>query len=184
MKSLKHLILLLLALSTCWINAQESRLTPGNSFNLRLAAVPAEDTASVSSQDTLSSDGSFRLPYLDKAISASGLTATELQDKVVTLYKAAEIYTHPTVVVSFGGGTPEMVISVGGEVRTPSEVPFRPGINLFAAINRAGGQTEYADMKKVKVLRGKTEKIYDLRKVNATNNPELQAGDQVIVPGS
>ena len=39
-------------------------------------------------------------------------------------------------------------------------------------------------MKKVKLLRGKSEKEYDLRKVTPANNPELQAGDQVIVPGS
>ena len=184
MKSLKHLILFLLALSTCWINAQESRLAAGNTFTLRLAGVPAEDTAQVSSQYTLSSDGTFRLPYLDRAISAAGLTATELQDKIVALYKAAEIYTHPAVTVSLGVATAEMVISVGGEVRSPAEVPFRPGINLFAAINRAGGPTEYANMKKVKLLRGKSEKEYDLRKVSPANNPELQAGDQVIVPGS
>ena len=81
MKFLKQLILLLLALSTCWINAQESRLAAGNTFTLRLAGVPAEDTAQVSSQYTLSSDGTFRVqvPFRDgqqiypiKAVAADG----------------------------------------------------------------------------------------------------------------
>ena len=103
----------------------------------------------------------------------------------MALYKTSDIYTHPTVVIYTNGvGQIEMVVTVGGEARNPSEVPMRPGLNLYGAIMKAGGPTEYGDMRKVKLLRGNTEKVYDLRKVNTTNNPELQAGDQIVIPGS
>ena len=185
MKTILKLTLLLTALLlTGWSPAQESRLAAGNTFVLRISGVPAEDIAQVGGNYTISSAGTVKLPYLDREIAASGLTATELQNKIAALYKSADIYTGPNVVVSTGTAGLEMIITVGGEVRNPADVPFRPGLNLFGAINRAGGPTEYGNMKKVKLIRGNSEKVYDLKKVTSSNNPELQAGDQVIVPSS
>ena len=185
MKSLRYLILLVLCLGTLFGRAQEPRFAPGQAFTLRISGVPIEDLQQVSGSYTISSGGTIKLPYLTGEISANGLTPTELQRKIESAYKSGEIYVHPTINISTTGGpqTIDMLVTVGGEVRNPGEVPFRPGINLYSAISSRGGPTEYAEMKKVKLIRNKTEKIYDLRKVTTENNPELMAGDQVVVPG-
>jgi polysaccharide biosynthesis/export protein VpsN len=187
MKTIQLLLLCLLALLGLGTNAnaQEPRFTPGQTFNLRIAGVPLSDLQQVSGTYTISSSGTIKLTYLNGEISANGLTPTELQRKIEALYKSNEIYTHPTVNISTNNNfTTEMLVTVGGEVRQPGDIPFRPGINLYSAISKCGGPTEYGDMKRVKLMRGKTEKIIDLRKVGNDNNPELIAGDQIIVPGS
>lgn len=185
MNPLRFFILLVILLGSPFVQAQESRLAAGQVFVLRLAGVPAFDQTNVSGNYTVSSGGTVKLPYLGSEVPAVGLTPTEFAKKIESAYKSAEIYIHPTVTITAPdtGATISNVITVGGEVRTPGDVPFRPGMNLYAAITRCGGPTEYANMKKVKLMRGKTEKIYDLRKITNDNNPELQAFDQVIVPG-
>ena len=165
--------------------AQEPRFTAGQTFNLRIAGVPLADLQQVSGTYTISSNGVIRLPYLPNDITAVGLSPSELQRKLEAAYKTGEIYTHPTINITTNATmTSDMVITVGGEVRQPGDVPYRPGVNLYSAISKCGGPTEYGDMKRVKLLRGKTERVIDLRKVGKDNNPELEAGDQIVVPGS
>jgi protein involved in polysaccharide export with SLBB domain len=188
MKTIQLLLLCLLALvgfGTNTAQAQEPRFAGGQTFMLRISGVPGVDLQQVSGSYTISSGGTIRLPYLNGEISATGLTPTELQRKIEAAYKSGEIYTHPTInIITNNAMTTEMLVTVGGEVRQPGDVPFRPGINLYSAITKCGGPTEYGDMKRVKLLRGKSEKVYDLRKIGNDNNPELLAGDQVVVPGS
>ena len=190
MKTIQLLLLCLLAFigfgtSSAQGQQAEPRFAAGQTFVLRIAGVPQVDANQVTGQYSVSSGGTVRLPYLTE-VSAIGLTPTELQRKLEAAYKSSDIYTHPTISISTNANNAgsDMVITVGGEVRQPADVPFRAGINLYAAITRCGGPTEYGDMKRVKLMRGKTERIIDLRKVGNDNNPELQAGDQVIVPGS
>ncbi len=75
------------------------------------------------------------------------------------------------------------MVTVSGEVRLPSEIPLRQGMQLFGAITKAGGFTEYADPRKVKVIRGNKEFEYDMRSIqaNGSNNPVLVDGDCIIV---
>ena len=75
--------------------------------------------------------------------------------------------------------TLEPITVAGIRGNDPVRVPFHKGMSIYAAINRAGG-TSWSDPRKLKLIRGKTETIYDLRKVNNQNNPELQPGDQLI----
>jgi polysaccharide export outer membrane protein len=186
MKALFTLLLFCLSLLTPLAQAQEAKLIAGATVTIRLAGVPAEESAAVSGMYAISSGGSISLPHLKTEINALGLRPTELQAKIVAAYKSAEIYTNPNITVLAAGTNPgsDLVITVGGEVRTPRSVPFRPGLNLYGAISEAGGPSEFADMKRVKLMRGgKVLREIDLRKVTEENNPELQAGDQVIVPG-
>ncbi len=69
---------------------------------------------------------------------------------------------------------------------TPFEIriPFYPGLTLMAAISKAGGFTEFAKVKSVRILRaGETIKV-DLRKLHAdgSNNPLLQPWDVIVIP--
>jgi protein involved in polysaccharide export with SLBB domain len=77
------------------------------------------------------------------------------------------------------------VVNVEGGVRQPGEVALREGMRLFQAITSRGGVTEFAKVREVKLIRGKKETKYDLRQIKAdgSNNPLLQDGDRIIVPG-
>lgn len=187
MKSKIHLVLLILSLGTWSAQAQESKLNAGNTFTMRIAGIPLEDVQQVSGNYTISDKGLVQLPFLADQINAVGLTPSELQAKVAAAYQASQIYNHPTVTIATtgaGAGAIEFVVTVGGEVRQPSEVQIRPGMNLYSAITKCGGPTEFALMKRVKLIRDGVEKQYDMRKISKENNPEIKAGDQIVVPGS
>lgn len=183
MKLIQYIATLCLILLGLVQAQDEVRLSNGQSFQLRLAGVPADETMSVSGTYTISSSGKVKLPYMDREVDAHGLAPTELQKRIEAAYRAAEIYTTPNITIIVNTQIAvEAVITVGGEVRMPNDVPFRPGLNLYAAISRCGGPTEFADMRRVKLIRNGVAKEYDLRKITTENNPVLQAGDQVAVP--
>ena len=79
-------------------------------------------------------------------------------------------------------------ITVLGEVKNPSVIPFRKGLSIMNVIVHSGGMTGFADSSKVKVIRkGKT--IYvDIKKIlknkDLTQNITMFPDDMVIVPKS
>ena len=146
--------------------------------------VPAEDAANVTSAYTVSETGTLKMPYLEKEIMANGLSVSQLARRIEASYKAAGIYSAPTVnVVLKQEGFPHSV-TVGGEVRNSGAVPLRDNMQLFTAITTAGGFTEFADKRKVKLIRAKKATLYDLRDIKAdgSNNPVLKDGDLIHVP--
>jgi len=161
-------------------------LKPGDPVLIELK-VPAEDTANVTSRYNVSGAGTVKVPYLDREVMAAGLTTTELARRIEQSYKAAEIYTNPTINCT----TPSPVeiqphiVTVGGEVKSGGkEVGLRDGMRLYQAIMSAGGFTEFADVKHVKIIRGTRQQIYDMRKIDplGENNPILMDGDTIHVP--
>jgi protein involved in polysaccharide export with SLBB domain len=162
-------------------------LKPGDSIIIQLKT-PAEDAENVTTTYAVSDNGRIKLPMLDQEIPASGVSVSTLARRIEAAYKAAEIYTNPMINVTLpgvtGDGLANHVVSVGGEVRQSGEFPLRNGMTLMAAINRAGGFSEFAKTKAVKLIRDNRELIYDMRKINAdgSNNPMLKDGDAIIVP--
>lgn len=83
-------------------------------------------------------------------------------------------------------------ITVIGEVTTPSNIPFRPGLTVVDALIEAGWVTEFANLKKVLVVRerdGKKEEMYiNVARVKSGGDAEqdlfLLPGDLVIVKES
>ncbi len=149
--------------------------------------VPAEDAPNVSVKTNISSSGTIRISYLDREISSAGLTTTELARRIEQAYKAAEIYTSPSIIVNTP--TPEdqlaHIVTVGGEVRSPrGDVALRNNMRLYQAIISCGGPTEFADMRKVKLIRGSRSQVFDMRKIDdrGSNNPILMDGDTIHIP--
>lgn len=163
-------------------------LKPGDSVVIQLKT-PAEDAENVTTTYAVSDRGTIKLPMLDQEVPAAGITVTVLARRIESAYKAADIYTSPMINVTLPtvteGGIVNHVVNVGGEVRASGEFPLRQGMTLLQAINKAGGFTEFAQTRRVKLIRGNTEKVYDMRKINpdGSNNPVLMDGDQIIVPG-
>lgn len=74
-------------------------------------------------------------------------------------------------------------IYVSGAVAHPGQYSVDKGISLLAAIAVAGGNTEYADLRKTKISRtGQADRIISDK--NAFKDTLLEEGDIVGVPQS
>jgi len=70
---------------------------------------------------------------------------------------------------------------VGGQVRRPGPVNFRKGLTLYAAVQEAGGATEFGSMRRVKVMRDGKSTVHNLTKDEA-KMLAVEAGDTIEVP--
>lgn len=188
---MKTIATLLITIATLLFASQAgaqnlSPLKAGDPVQIDLK-VPAEDALNVTAQYAVSGNGTVKVPYLDREIQAAGLTTTELARRIEQAYRAGEIYTNPTIICK----TPSPIeiqphiVTVGGEVRSGGkEVGLRDGMRLYQAIMSAGGFTEFADMRHVKIIRGTRSQTYDMRKLDpgGSNNPILLDGDTIHVP--
>ncbi len=185
---MKTLALLALFLAFFMGSTFAQKLKPGDPLTIELKS-PIEDTTSVGGPSVIISPaGTIKLTYLDREIVAAGTTPAELARRIEAAYRAAEIYTNPTLNVSLGGNPVAMVphiVNVAGEVRNGGgTIPLREGMRLLAAITACQGFTEFARTRAVRLIRGNKEEVYDMRRieVNGSNNPELKDGDSIIVP--
>ena len=165
-----------------------SVLKPSDNVIIELKT-PVEDATTVSATYPVSQGGTVRLPMLNSEVRAAGLTTTQLARSIEAAYRAADIYTNPAIVCNIdfnkAAGGAAHIVAVGGEVRSPQgAVPLRDGMRLYQAIMQCGGPTEFADMRKVKIIRGTREYRFDMRKIlpDGTNNPILQDGDTIHIP--
>ena len=188
MKTMKRLLLITLsALVSCqFVAAQEAKLRKTDAIQIKISGVPQEDEAMISDVYTIDDRGAIELPYINAAIKAEGLTPSVLARRIKDIYKNTKIFKYPSVSVTGNAGKDTLNtrrVAVSGEVRTERVVPFVEGMKLLEAITGAGGFTDFADKRKVRVMRGNKTYTCDLR--NPSQYPEqnlkLLPGDQVIV---
>jgi len=74
---------------------------------------------------------------------------------------------------------PSRPITVGGEVRTPNSYPHPGRLTVLKAIDLAGGFTEFANRRKVKIIRSGKTIIVNCKK--ALEDPEKF--DVEVFPG-
>lgn len=175
---------LLMATAVQGVMAQgtESALRPGDSIVVKISGVPSEEIAVVSNTYDISDSGTINLPYINE-VKASGLRPSALQKNIEYAYRNADIFTHPTVQVTANREASTQVLYVSGEVKAPGQVPMRPGMSIHDAITSAGGPTDFAKMRSVKLTRGNQTQQVDLRRAD---NPDAaiqaQPGDRIHVP--
>lgn len=75
----------------------------------------------------------------------------------------------------------EAVVTIGGQVRRPGPVPFQKKLTIFAAIQAAGGPTEFGAMRRVKVIRAGKVEVYDFTD-DRSKSILIQPDDTVEVP--
>ena len=158
-------------------------LRAGDPVEMRISGVPADEQTQVNNVYTVDSNGMVNMPYINK-VRAEGLTPAQLASAIENGYKSAGIFTNPTITIVM---QPQArFVNVGGAVRAPARVPFTEDMTLLAAISAAGGFNDFADQKRVRLLRGSEAKIYDVRQVRKDPglDPKLQPGDKIEVPQS
>ncbi len=161
----------------------QAALRVGDPVDLKIGGVPTEEQTQVNNVYTVDANGAVNLPYINK-VRAEGLTPAQLAASIEATYRGAKIYTNPTITIIMQPLS--RFVNVGGAVRTPSRVAFTEDMTLLAAINAAGGFNDFADQKRVRLLRGKVAKIYDVREFrrDPSKDVALQPGDRVEVPQS
>lgn len=161
----------------------QATLRVGDPVDLKVAGVPAEEQAQVNNTYTVDANGAVNLPYINK-VRAEGLTPAELAAAVEGSYRSSKIYTNPTITIVMQPSA--RFVNVGGAVRSPTRVPFTEDMTLLTAINAAGGFNDFADQRKVRVMRGRDVKVYDVRESrrDPSKDIKLQPGDRVEIPQS
>lgn len=164
----------------------ETPLKPGDKVRVTITGVPAGDQQSMALQMYIvSNEGTIRLQHLKGEVRAAGLTPTALARQIEANYKVARIYTNPAINISRSDdATTVQTVTVSGNVRVPGSTVFRPGMLINDAISEKGGPDDFANMKKVRLVRaGKTREM-DLSSIssNPERNIPLQPGDTIFVP--
>ena len=132
------------------------------------------------------SDGKISLPLVDE-VHAAGLTPLQLKEKLTLRLK--EFIDNPSVSIIVAEANSQKVY-VTGEVRTPGVYPLRGETRLLQVIPMAGGFTEWADQKKVLIIRKEGEKdkriVVNYKKIvsgeDMSANIVLKPGDTIIIP--
>jgi polysaccharide export outer membrane protein len=177
-------VLLALLVSGVDSHAQnaESTLRSGDSIIVKISGVPAEDVAMVSTSYDIGDKGNINLPYIGE-IHAAGLRPSSLQKNIEAAYRDAQIFTHPTIQVTANKEAPTQVIFVSGEVKLPNRITMSPGMTVGGSITAAGGFTDFASPKRVKLIRGGRSQELDCRQADSPGAlTPVQPGDTIVVP--
>jgi protein involved in polysaccharide export with SLBB domain len=159
----------------------QATLRVGDPIELKIGGVPNEEQQQVNNVYTVDTEGDISLPYINK-LKAAGRTPTDLARSIEETYRAGKIYTNPNITIVMQPQS--RFVNVGGAVRAPNRIPFTEDMTLLACINAAGGFNDFADQKRVRLLRGNQVKIYDVRQFrrDPSQDVKLQPGDRVEVP--
>jgi len=131
-------------------------------------------------------DGKISLPLVDET-QAAGLTPLQLKERL--LEKLKEFVNVPNVSVIVMEAN-SFKVYVSGQVRNPGVYRLRSEISLLQLIPMAGGFTEWANEKKILIIRKENERekrmIVNYKKIvkgeASDSNINLKPGDTVIVP--
>jgi polysaccharide export outer membrane protein len=156
------------------------RMVPGDKLRIEVY----KDTQ-LSQSLQIRPDGKITLPLIGD-VPAAGVTPRELAGTLTERLK--EFLNAPVVTVIVAEAVPP-TIYVLGEVNTPGAQPMSTPITVLQALSVAGGFKDFANTKKIRILRKKPDgSILTLNfnyqdAIKSTGAPMmLQPGDTVIVP--
>ena len=154
-----------------------AQLRPGDTMMVSLLGIPEP----INSNVQIDEQGLIRLQYIG-AVTAAGLTTSELSDRIRDAYISKKYYTTLDVSVN----VTERYVYIGGEVQRPGRIIWSPDLTLSKAVQSAGGFTLYAKESRVTLTRDR--KAYELDVKLAQRQPEqdpiLFPGDSIQVPRS
>jgi protein involved in polysaccharide export with SLBB domain len=132
-------------------------------------------------QEKIKEDGTITLA-LNQPFTADGKTRGELEKEIRKFY-VPDYYKYLTVTV-----TPDVntrLYYVDGEVKTPSRQNYISRLTVLKAIATAGGFTDFANKKKVKLTRvdGRSQTVNCVKALDKPSlDPEVYPGDKIHVP--
>ncbi len=153
------------------------RLRNGDPLIIQLRGIPESDNHELVVDD----QGYINLPFIPP-IRAEGLTPSQLQRLIQDRYIEERIYRQITVNVIL----PMQHYFVRGEVRNPGRFPLTAGMTILKAIAAAGGYTEFANPRRINIIRAGETMVENARQMeqNPEQDLDVRAGDVIIVPRS
>ncbi len=132
-------------------------------------------------EDIVDEQGNISLPYLNE-FRAVNKTTSDLEKDIRKAYIDGKIYRD----VSINVVMPSQSYFIRGEVKQPGRYPIITGITILQAIATAGGYTEFASPRNVKLIRGQQSISYNMNRIE--KNPEkdikVESGDVIVVDRS
>ncbi len=162
--------------STGYSVAEVARFHVGDSVTVTLTGPPETIEPHV---EPIKEDGTITMPNIGH-VPAVGKTAGELQNEIYDLY-VPKYYRHLTVTVNTG----DRVYYVTGEVKQPGRQLYVGQMTVTKAITTAGDFTDFANHKKVRLIRanGQTIKVNcDKALQDPSQDPSVYPNDQIQVP--
>ena len=158
-------------------------LRAGDTVDIRLGGVPAEETAALTATQTVDEGGMVNIPYIGK-VKVSGLDSDRAQQIIESRLISGKIYTNPTITISVQTST--RFVNVTGEVKGSGRVPYTADLTVMSSIAAASGFNDFADRKRVKLTRNGKVQVLDTRKfaIDPSLDVKVLPGDQIFVPQS
>lgn len=136
----------------------------------------------LSGQLVIRPDGMVNMPLI-KEVAAAGLTpeqlAAHLTERLSTFINTPQVLVQVLAVRS-------KRYYVAGEVTRTGPYPLAVPTTVFEALAMAGGFREFANKKKITIVRGDKRLRFNYNEVvkgkNLQQNIQLENGDQIIVP--
>lgn len=134
-------------------------------------------------EQVVADDGTITLPLLTNRVDAAGKKVSELQDNIHQLY-VPRLFRRMTINIK----RENRFFWVRGEVKKPGQLVYTGEMTVTKAISAAGDFTEYANRKKIEIIRGNGVKTR-VKWNDALKNPQkydlaIYPGDTVHVPQS
>ena len=171
-------------------DAPEDRACTAAAVDPKAYIIGAEDVISIrvwrepenSGQFVVRPDGKISVPLIGE-IQAAGLTPEKLSASIAEGLQ--KVMVHPEVTVGV-----ERVNSkkyyIQGEVNRPGSYPLVIDTTILEALVNAGGFREFANTKKIVILRGSERMKFNYNEVTKGKKMEqnilVKPGDQIIVP--
>lgn len=181
---MNKLTLLLAVLSTALpLQAQVATIQAGDSVELILTGVPANDAQLINGVYRIDKSGRLiGLPFLDSLkIQAVGLSERELAANISATYKDAQIYPDATVNAKLVDNQKAgQSINIGKHGQATRQFPYRQKMTIFDAVMAAGGVNKFGPIGRVIIIRRGNSAVYDLRN-DQDKKATLLPDDTIIV---
>lgn len=172
------------------VKATEGKPATGLAVDPKAYVIGPEDVLSVnvwrepgnSGQFVVRPDGRIAIPLVGE-VQAAGLTPERLSAAIAEGLQ--KVMTHPEVTVGVERVNSKKYF-IQGEINRPGAYSLAVPTSVLEALVNAGGFRDFANTKKIVILRGSERLKFNYHEVSKGKNMEqnipLQPGDQIIVP--
>lgn len=170
-------------LSLLLISPSFAQIRTKQMLTIKITGVPAAEKETIDAVYQVSDSGHINMWKID-SVKAAGLSPEQLAARIAAKYRAAEIYTNPTFIITSNldaGDAAQKMFTVGGQVRSPGPKPWSVGMTLFGAVQSAGGGTPFAATNRVTLLRNGKRYTYNL-KLDKHKSLKIYERDLIEVP--
>ncbi len=150
-------------------------IQPGDRLEVYLHGIPQPQQLPV----VVDENGFMTMPMIGQ-VDVSGKTGSEVERLIERRYIDEGYFRSITCVVI----PPNIQFFVRGEVKQPGRYPLTRDVTLMQAIALAGGYTEYAQPKRINVLRGASSFRVNAQRIERgeDQSPPIEPGDIIVVP--